>query len=116
MSVTRTSYDQCSYKKKLTENRGSYDYVMYSGMFQNSSKCRIEQGVVGGNDIGKKTTGNLVDLESELRGQNAVLSHCMDYSFDENQYPKRHLPTCKIANYERPNYPKPTYNQTCIHR
>ena len=114
MSVTRTSYDRCSYQKKLKENRGSYNYVMYPGMFKNTSKCRIEQGIVGGNDV--SYTGNLVDLESELRGQNAVLSNCMDYSFDENRYPKKHLPTCKLANYERPSYPKPTYNQTCIRR
>jgi hypothetical protein len=114
MSLTRTSYDSCSYKKKLSENRGSFDYVMYSGMFQNSSKCRIEKGLVGGNDV--SYSGNLVDLESELRGQNALISHCMDYSFDERRYPKNHLPTCKIANYETPRFPKPTYNQTCIHK
>lgn len=115
MSVTRTSYDHCSYKKKLHENKGVFDHVMYSGMYQNTSKCRVEQGVVGGNDV-SRYSGNLVDLESELRGQNAVLSHCMDYSFDERAYPKKHLPTCKLANYERPRYQKPTYNQTCLHR
>jgi len=114
MSLTRSSYDRCSYQKKMNENKGTFDYLMYQGKFQNTSKCRMELGVVGGNEV--STSGNLVDLESELRGQNAVLSHCQDYSFDENKYPKRHLPTCKMANYNRPNYPKPTYNQTCIRR
>lgn len=114
MTTTRSSYDRCSYKKKLQENKSVFDHIMYSGMYQNSSKCRIEQGVVGGNDV--SISGNLVDLESQLRGQNDILSHCMDYSFDERKYPKKHLPTCKMANYQRPRYPKPTYNQTCIRR
>ena len=114
MSHCRTSYDKCSYKKKLQESRGPFNYVMFPEMYQNSSKCRMEQGVMGGNEV--STTGNLVDLESELRGQNNVLSHCMEYSFDDRKYPKKHLPTCKMANYERPRYPKPTYNQTCIRR
>jgi len=114
MSLCRNSYDKCSYQKKLREVRGQFDYVMYPDMYQNTSKCRIERGIVGGNDV--STVGNLIDLENELRGQNAVLTHCMDYSFDDRKYPKRHLPTCKMANYDRPNYPKPTYNQTCIKR
>ena len=112
MSHCRTSYDKCSYKKKLEESRGPFDYVMYQGKFQNSSKCRMEFGIMAGNEV--SMSGNLVDLESELRGQNNVLSGCMDYSFDERKYPKKHLPTCKMANYERPAFPKPTYNQTCI--
>lgn len=114
MSLTRTSYDKCSYQKKLRENQGSFNYIMNTDMYNNSSKCRMEMGVLAGNEV--SISGNLVDLESELRGQNAILSHCQDYSFDENKYPKKHLPTCKMVNYYTPKFPKPTYNQTCIHR
>lgn len=114
MSVCRSSYDKCSYRKKLQEVRGQFDYIMYPDMYQNTSKCRMERGIVAGNDVSR--VGNLIDLENELRGQNAVLNHCMDYSFDERKYPKKHLPSCKMANYDRPSYPKPTYNQTCIKR
>ena len=114
MSVNRSSYDRCSYQKKMQEVQGQFDYIIYPQMYQNNAKCRMEQGVFGGNDV--SVVGNLIDLENELRGQNAVLSHCMDFSFDERKYPKKHLPTCKMANYERPFYPKPMYNQTCFRR
>ncbi len=114
MSLTRTSYDRCSYKKRLQESNAIFRHIMNPQMYQNSSKCRMEIGVLGGNEV--SISGNMVDLESELRGQNQPLSHCMEVSFDERKYPTKHLPTCKMAEYQRPRYPKPTYNQTCVRR
>lgn len=75
MSSNRLMYDNCAYKKRLQESTGSYSYSMYTGKFDNSSKCRIELGQVGGNGV-SLYSGNLVDLESDLRGQTRSASLC----------------------------------------
>ena len=114
MSHTRISYDKCSYKKRLQENKSIFKHVMNPHMYENSSKCRVEFGIVSGNDV--SLSGNTVDLESELFGLNQPISNCAKNSFNANKFPKKHLPTCQLANFQRPAYPKPTYNQTCIER
>jgi len=75
MSSNRLSYDACSYENNLKLSTSPLDYMMYSGKFENCAKCRIEFGTVGGNGV-SLFSGNLVDLESDLRGQNRLLSKC----------------------------------------
>ena len=80
MSSNRLIYDQCAYKKRMQESTGSYSYSMYQGKYDNSSKCRIELGQVGGNGV-SLYSGNLVDLESDLRGQSRPASLCPSKKF-----------------------------------
>jgi hypothetical protein len=104
-------YDTCSYKKTLQESVSPYFYQMYPGKFENTSKCRIELGVVGGNNV-SIFSGNLVDLESDLRGQNRPASHCPKYKYSpdcagssNDGLPCRiqpnlvNLPSCQMFHY-----------------
>ena len=75
MSSNRLMYDTCAYSKKMQESTSPLNYALYPGKFENSSKCRIELGLVGGNGV-SLFSGNLVDLESDLRNQTRPLSHC----------------------------------------
>jgi hypothetical protein len=88
MSSNRLSYDACAYEKSLQQSTSPLDYVLYNGKYENCSKCRFEFGVVGGNGV-SLFDGNLVDLESELRGQTREASLCPS---------KFYTPNCKNCN------------------
>jgi len=68
MSSNRLIYDTVTYKNKLLENVNNSNYNLFKGKYKNTSKCRIEFGLVGGSGV-SLFSGNLVDLESDLRGQ-----------------------------------------------
>ena len=42
MSSNRLMYDTCAYKKKLEESTTPLDYNLYTGKYENCSKCRLE--------------------------------------------------------------------------
>ena len=88
MSSNRLSYDACAYEKNLLQSTSPLDYMLYNGKYENSSKCRYEFGVVGGNGV-SLFDGNLVDLESDLRGQTRQASLCPS---------KFYSPECKNCN------------------
>ena len=75
MSSNRLIYDNCAYNKKIQESTSPLNYTLYPGKFENTSKCRIELGSVGGNGV-SLFSGNLVDLESDLRNQSRPASLC----------------------------------------
>ena len=85
MSSNRLIYDSCAYKKNLDQSIGPLNYNMYAGKYENCAKCRIELGSVGGNGV-SLFSGNLVDLESDLRGQTRNASNCPS---------KHYQPPCK---------------------
>jgi hypothetical protein len=94
---------------------------MYSGKYENCAKCRIELGQVGGNGV-SLFSGNLVDLESDLRGQTRPASLCPKNKFQPKcdskgrsscdglpcdpakQYPLVNQPSCQMIRY--PPIPK----------
>ncbi len=104
MSSNRLKYDACAYESSLKQSTGPYDYMLYSGKFENSAKCRIEFGVVGGNGV-SSYSGNLVDLESELRGQTRQASLCPSTMYNPNTNKMNgrliHQPSCQIQNYPK---------------
>lgn len=77
MANTRLSQDLCATKKALDQSTGGFQYMMYPGKYANCSKCRIElgSGASAGNQV-SLYNGNLVDLESDLRGQTRPASMC----------------------------------------
>ena len=85
MSFNRLKYDNCSYKKDLEESMSIGCYQLYNGKYENANKCRIDFGIIGGNDV-SIYGGNLVDLESDLRCQTRINSLC-----PSNKY----MPRCK---------------------
>ena len=95
MSSNRLIYDTCAYKKELDQSVGPLNYTLYPGKYQNCSKCRIELGTVGGNNV-SLFSGNLVDLENDLRGMSRNLNRDQ---LCQNNYEKF------TAKSEKINYP-----------
>ena len=113
MSSNKLIYDTDAYAVSVKESTAPYDYMLYPGKFENTAKCRIEFGVVGGNGV-SLFSGNLVDLESELRGQNrlASLNPATMYNPENNttnQTKLSHQPGCQMQYY--PKVPLPVPNQ-----
>ena len=120
MSSNRLIYDNCAYNKKIQESTSPLNYTLYPGKFENTSKCRIELGSVGGNGV-SLFSGNLVDLESDLRNQSRPASlcpknyyqpQCSNYSavsglpcgeFNKNNLVNQ--PSCQMVSY--PSIPLP---------
>lgn len=75
MSFNKSSYDPATYKRMLGENVSILDYVMDGARFENPHKCRHELGLAAGPAV-SHIEGNLVDLESDLRGQTRLLGMC----------------------------------------
>lgn len=100
MSSNHLCYDKCAYEKKLKQSTAPLDYNLYTGKFENTSKCRIEFGTVGGNGV-SLFSGNLVDLESDLRGQTRMNSQCPSTKYNPNKAKPilLHQPSCQIQYY-----------------
>jgi hypothetical protein len=106
MSSNRLVYDECAYKAKMNVSQGPMQYALYSGKYENSAKCRIEFGTVGGNGV-SLYSGNLVDLESDLRGQTRLASLCPSKQYHPSNQPVKlnHQPSCQIQYF--PQVPMP---------
>lgn len=130
MSSNRLIYDECAYKKTLQQSTDPLQYALYTGKFENTAKCRIELGSVGGNGV-SLFNGNLVDLESDLRGQTrkTSLCPCDKYGPDctnskckdkqgnvvkyGNKTPLNHQPSCQMINYPKVPMPENPVNSSC---
>lgn len=88
MANTGIKNDSCYVKQQLVQSGNIFTHVMNPAKYNNRSQCRPILGIVGGNNV-SRTSGNMVDLESDLRGQTRVLSNC-----DSTQY----KPSCNCAN------------------
>ena len=75
MSFNRTTYDNCSYKQELQNNVSTLSYLLSPYRYEHENKCRHQLGFVGGTVV-SHIQGNLVDLDSELRGQTRIISKC----------------------------------------
>ena len=124
MSSNRLIYDTCAYTKAIQESTSPLNYTLYPGQFENCAKCRIEFGSVGGNGV-SLFSGNLVDLESDLRGQTRPSSLCpLNHyqpscdksgkdgipcgSFNRDNSNLVNQPACQMVNY--PKIPMPQNN------
>jgi hypothetical protein len=119
MSWTRLDFDTCAYNKKLNQSTSALTYTLDPNKFYNCNDCRIEFGVVGGNNV-SISKGNLVDLENDLRNQNRLYSLCPEKKYLPNCDPNcnsndglpcsnncninnnnvQNLPTCNITQYK----------------
>ena len=116
MSSNRLSYDACAYQDSLQQSTDPLNYMLYTGKYENSAKCRIEFGVVGGNGV-SLFTGNLVDLESDLRGQTRLASQCprkLYHPTEKSTHP--HLanqPSCQMQYYPTVPVPEQKVHKGC---
>ena len=139
MSSNRLIYDTCAYKHNLEQSVGPLAYQLYPGRFENCNKCRIELGTVGGTAV-SHIKGNLVDLESELKGNTRKASLCPEKLY-QSPCPKsemndchpgniniqgdscttprtinttmQHLPSCQMIRYKPVPLPNPMKIQHC---
>ena len=80
MSMNRTTYDPCVYKQDLNQSVSPLSFVLDPIQNNNVNKCRMELGIVGGTAV-SHISGNLVDLESDLRGQTRNSAQCPSYKY-----------------------------------
>ena len=120
MSSNRLSYDACAYQKSLQESTSPLEYVLYSGKYENCAKCRIEFGPVGGNGV-SLFSGNLVDLESDLRGQTRQSSLCPSTMYNPSQSNQvggkmMHQPSCQMQYFPKTSMPSPVKPSICNYK
>ena len=119
MSSNRLRYDTCAYETELSQSVDYLSYILDPNRYYRCSPCRMELGVVGGNNV-SQVKGNLVDLENDLRGQTRLNTNCpakkntfikkknnkikipgefckSEVNIDAN---KIHLPPCQMIRYE----------------
>jgi hypothetical protein len=80
MSYNRLRYDQCAYKTEINQSVGPLEYLLNPMKYENCQKCRHEFGLVGGTNV-SQISGNLVDLENDLRGQTRQNTKCPDLKY-----------------------------------
>ena len=104
MSSNRLIYDSCAYKHDLVQSVGPLEYMLNPIKFENANKCRMELGLLGGTAV-SHVKGNLVDLETDLRGQTRRTSkYLISY---QNPCPQGDINACK---------PGPIHIQEMLHR
>ena len=80
MSSNRLLYDQCEYTQRLGGNTNQLSYTLDPLQYVNPNQCRMELGVVGGNNV-SQIKGNIVDLESDLKNITKKYSECPSQKF-----------------------------------
>ena len=102
----------------IQQSMKSVDYLLDSSKFIHNNQCRIEFGIVGGNDV-SQTKSNLVDIENDLKGITRTANNCAEYNYIHSQenilYPinyikpvlnpsldlnKTHLKECNFLNMQ----------------
>ena len=123
MSFNRTKYDTCSYKLDLQTSVDTLGHILSPYRYEHKDKCRHQLGFIGGTNV-SHVKGNLVDLDSELRGQTRIISKCQTNMYvptndgiikNDKTEPidtgKLHLPACQSIMYRSvPTPPKMEYN------
>lgn len=118
MSSNRLNHDVCAYKQNMLENRNQLEYTLDPNKYYSANQCRPSLGIVGGNEV-SPVMGNLVDMESNLRGQTQVNTRCPakknSWKSSDNTIhvppvlgksslkintDKYHLPSCDLINYK----------------
>ena len=126
MSFNRQGYDDCQYRRELKGTVNIFGYIVDPHRFENKNKCRHELGLVGGSTV-SHVNANLVDVDSELRGQTRYLTKCGDnmYRPPANGQPIRndktapistapqHLKSCQMIGYQSVPLPPPVEVPRC---
>lgn len=126
MSFNHLTNDTCTYSRRLNENMNILDYVLSPYRFEHKNKCRHELGIVGGTSV-SHISGNMVDLESDLRGQTRYSTKCAtkqhhpispgETIYNDKTAPiptkAKHLPACQMINYPPVPLPQGTIPPRC---
>ncbi len=125
MSFNRTKYDNCSYKQDLKTSVDTLSHILAPYRYEHKDKCMHQLGFVGGTAV-SHIQGNLVDLDSELRGQTRIISRCSANQYkptDDNLITNdktepinttmNNLPTCQAIMYRSVPLPPPIHINNC---
>ena len=114
MSFNRLKYDTCTLVQEQQNNVTTLSYLLSPMPFEHGNKCRHEFGLVGGTAV-SHVEGNLVDLESDLRGQTRTHSRCAASRYQPGcaQETTQHLPTCQMIPYRKIPAPPAMNIQRC---
>jgi hypothetical protein len=82
---------------KDQQSRDMFSYTQIPAKFENPNKCRNALGLVGGTEV-SNISGNMVDLESELRGITRAQSKCIS---------RQYTPSCPLGGPGCPDTPAP---------
>lgn len=94
MSFNKLMYDSCSYRSQLAQEIGTYAYVSDPIKYDHPHKRAISFGIVAGNDVSVVGGGQIVDVESDLRGQTRLSSKCPTLYY-QNPCPNGNMNTCQ---------------------
>lgn len=116
MSMTRAIYDTCSYRQDMGSQVNALTWQLDPVKYEHCDNCRMAFGVVGGSTV-SHVTGNIIDLENDLRGTNRINTKCAAFKHLPSgrpyvqgtnyipgmgkNHPKvatnlRHLPSCQL--------------------
>ncbi len=98
MSFNRLRYDSCAYRNDLAQEIGTFSYVIDDCRFVHKNPKRLEFGIVAGNDVSIIGKNQMVDLESDLKGQTRLASRCPTLYY-QNPCPNSDMNTCKPDNF-----------------
>lgn len=80
MSFNRLKYDNCHYTTELRQSMDTASWVLDPNRFENTNKCRVEFGLVGGTNV-SHAKGNMIDVESDLLGTTRLNTKCPTQKF-----------------------------------
>jgi hypothetical protein len=125
MSFNRTKYDNCSYKQDLKTSVETLSHILSPYRYEHKDKCIHQLGFLGGTAV-SHIQGNLVDLDSELRGQTRIITKCYSNQFkpsndniiNNDKTPPinttmNHLPSCQSIMYRSIPLPPPIKINNC---
>ena len=77
MSFNHLKSENNEYKNRLSESVNTLEYMLSPYRYEHADKRRHNLGLIGGSAV-SHIRGNLVDLESDLRCQTRLNTHCID--------------------------------------
>ena len=88
MSFTKTKYDECAYKKDLSQSMSVLDHIIEKNRYIHDKQCRHDTiGILQKNSVSNYNLPNveIVDVESELYGLTRQNTRCPSLKYNKNQ-------------------------------
>lgn len=95
---TRNMYDNETYKKRMLESTEPLEYIMNSYKNKHTNNRMNLNGTIGGNNV-SIIKGNIIDLESKLRGTDSKLQkHIVENELKGINLKLKHLKTVQLID------------------
>lgn len=107
-SFTRAAYDECELKKQFAESTAPFNWATDNNVIESKESCFEATAPFMHNPF-KSIPSNVIDIESELKGQTRNLSRCPEQKFDPAKFKPINidLKECKdktlVPEYTREN-------------